>query len=177
MHSLSVSKNPVALDVLISRECLADLCSVLDTALTSDSHSQALLLSNAVDCIWSVVGAQDQIAKVTCCVTMSDIGITPHMLSALSATIRAHDTLSTDDFKFALVALSFPLLSVLTHPSSTTPQNSQPRGRCVADTRVGLLASVQTEPVHTRGHCRFVSHVTFAFVFLSPKTLHETQPL
>ena len=99
MHSLSVSKNPVALDVLISRECLGDLCRVLDTALTSDSHSQELLLSNAVDCIWSVVGAQDQIAKVTCCVTMSDIGITPHMLNALSATIKAHDTLGADEHR------------------------------------------------------------------------------
>ena len=99
MHSLSVSKNPVALDVRISQGCLGCLCNVLDTALTSDAHSQELLLNNAVDCIWSVVGAQDQIAKVTCCVTMSDIGITPHMLNALSATIKGHGTLGTDEFR------------------------------------------------------------------------------
>ena len=109
MHGLSVSKNDVALDILISRDCLASLCKLLDTGMRPDEapqNSEELVL-NAIDCIWSIVGAQSLISKMTSCYTLLALQITQRMLHAMAGLIKLgtarndNAKLTADEDKFA----------------------------------------------------------------------------
>lgn len=106
MHGLSVSKNDVALDILISRDCLASLCKLLDTDMRAGEAPQSSeeLVLNAIGCIWSIVGAQSLISKMTSCHTLLALQITQRMLHAMAGLIKLgtarNGKLTADEDKF-----------------------------------------------------------------------------
>ena len=163
MHGLSVSKNDVALDILISRDCLASLCKLLDTGMRPDEapqNSEELVL-NAIDCIWSIVGAQSLISKMTSCYTLLALQITQRMLHAMAGLIKLgtarndNAKLTADEDKFA------PHYASTTHSKAEAhnrarSQSTEPWDRRAADAGLNLLAAVPKEHVHARDNRWFV---------------------
>jgi len=100
LYGLAASKNPVALDNMLSFDCLSSLCDVLETKYEGLSRNKALIIS-AIDCLWSIAHAQNQILTVTCCYTMSNILFTEHLVHALTELINSceNETLSESDIK------------------------------------------------------------------------------
>ena len=108
MYGLAASKNPVALDNMLSYDCVSTLCDVLETKFEEDQRNKSLLV-NAIDCLWSIAHAQNQILTITCCYTMSSVGFTQHMLHALTQVMKSceNEPLSEADIKFVIIKLLF----------------------------------------------------------------------
>ena len=99
MYGLAASKNPVALDNMLSYDCLTSLCNVLEPKEETRNKS---LVVNAVDCLWSLARAQNPILTVTCCYTLANIGFTERLLHSLTfvMTLPENETISDADVKF-----------------------------------------------------------------------------
>ena len=121
MHGLSVSKNDVALDILVSRDCLASLCKLLDTDAARNSGEDEDLVVNAIDCIWSIVGAQSPISKMTSCHTLLTLNITQRMLHAMAAIVRLSTARRTSPTPDEHKALSHGIEALLTLASVYSP--------------------------------------------------------